>query len=162
MLERLKGSYLAKLVMSHLTLTFLLVTLGGGLLLNKTADMMTTEMKATGEAQLLAMRERLEREQLESYNAALLNKALSTVRVEAESEIQYFLDHGKADSMYRITRFTQDDDAAARPCRAAAHHDGGFHRQHCRALRLPQPAVFRNQIQGTARGYPCSISSGTQ
>lgn len=108
MFERWRGSYFAKLVVSHLTLTFLLVTLGGGLLLNKTAALMTEELRAKGRTQLESFRERLEREQLASYNSALLNKALSTVRVEAESEIQYFLDHGKEGNYSRIERFTQD------------------------------------------------------
>ncbi|WP_214628424.1 response regulator transcription factor [Paenibacillus agaridevorans] len=108
MIARLKGSYFAKLMMSHLALTMLLITLSGGLLLNKTADMITKEMRSTGEMQLASMRETLESQQLESYNSALLNKALSTVRVEAESEIQFFLTNGKGNNYYRITRLAQD------------------------------------------------------
>lgn len=108
MVHRLKGSYLLKLIMSHLLLVCVILTAGGGMLLNRTTAIMDEEMRQSGLNQLSMLQERLERQELEKYNALLLNKALSTVREEAESEIQYFLDNGKEDNYYRINRFTQD------------------------------------------------------
>lgn len=108
MVARMQGSYFFKLMLSHLILTFGLVTLGGGLLLGKTAEMTEKEMQANGLQQLQAIKERLEQGELAKYNAVLLNRALSTVRMEAESEIQYLLDNGKQGNYYRITRLTQD------------------------------------------------------
>ncbi|MBD2845023.1 AraC family transcriptional regulator [Paenibacillus sp. IB182496] len=108
MIEKLKGSYFAKLVLSHLALTLALVTIGGGLLLNKTAALMTEEMRESGVNQLVQFKERLEREELEKYNALLLGKALSTIRVDAENEIQQLLDGGATNNYYRINRLTQD------------------------------------------------------
>ncbi|MDF2926564.1 MAG: hypothetical protein K0R57_5478 [Paenibacillaceae bacterium] len=108
MVDRLRGSYLMKLVMSHLMLMCMILAVGGGMLLSRTAAMMDEEMQRSGVNQLSMLQERLEQQELEKYNALLLNKALSTVRQEAESEIQYFLDNGKEDNYYRINRLTQD------------------------------------------------------
>ncbi|UQZ87535.1 Multiple antibiotic resistance protein MarA [Paenibacillus konkukensis] len=108
MLNRMKGSYFSKLVFSHIALTLVLVTVIGGLLLEKTERMMSEEMRQTGEARLSSVKQKLEKELLESYHSALLNRALNTVRPEAESEINYLLEHGRGDSYSRMARFTQD------------------------------------------------------
>lgn len=108
MLNRMKGSYFAKLMFSHIAVTLLLVTIVGGLLLGKTERMMSEEMRQTGEASLASVQQKLEKDLLDSYHSALLNRALNTVRPEAESEIQYFLEHGRGDGYSRMIRFTQD------------------------------------------------------
>ncbi|MCU6793772.1 helix-turn-helix domain-containing protein [Paenibacillus sp. WQ 127069] len=108
MLNRMKGSYFSKLVFSHIALTLVLVTVIGGLLLGKTERMMSEEMRQTGEARASSVKRKLEKDLLDSYHSALLNRVLNTVRPEAESEIHYFLENGRGESYSRMARFTQD------------------------------------------------------
>ncbi|WP_168121232.1 AraC family transcriptional regulator [Paenibacillus sp. HB172176] len=107
MLNKLKGSYFARLMLTHMTVMLLLIAIVGGLLLEKTGRMMTEELRMTGESRITSVKQKLERDTLESYHAAVLNRALSTVRPEVENDITFFLEHGKGESYYRVAQFAQ-------------------------------------------------------
>lgn len=109
MVHRFRGSYLMKLIMSHLMLVCVILAAGSGILLNRTAAMMDEEMEQSGASQLSALQERLERQELDKYSARVLNNALSMVREEAEGDIQSLLEDGKTEHYYQIiNRFAQD------------------------------------------------------
>lgn len=102
------GSFFKSLVFSYSILTFLIIGLSGVLVFNKVHDILLSEVSEKSRFQLEKLKNQVENNDLERFKSVLLNKALTTIRQDSVQEIQYFLDYGKENNYYRITRLVND------------------------------------------------------
>lgn len=107
-ITKVNGVFFKRLILSYGILTVLLIALSGILVFNKVNDILLGEISQKSRFQLEKIQDQLENSDLERYKAIVLDKALTTIRQDSVQEIQYFLDYGKENNYYRITRLVND------------------------------------------------------
>ncbi|MDQ0916163.1 helix-turn-helix domain-containing protein [Paenibacillus sp. V4I5] len=109
-MPKYRDTYFTRLILSYTILAVVLIGLTGGYLYSQANRLMVGEIAKDSQNRLVTVKDYVEQTLLRRFEDNLQNKALSTIFIQNNSNLNYLLDSGWEGNLSRIASFRQDLD----------------------------------------------------
>jgi two-component system response regulator YesN len=109
-MPRYRATFFTRLILSYTILAVVLIGLTGGYLYSQANRLMVGEIAKDSRNRLVTAKDYVEQTLLRRFEDNLQNKALSTIFIQNNSNLNYLLDNGWEGNLSRIASFRQDLD----------------------------------------------------
>lgn len=108
LLKRYRDTVFTRLILSYTIFTFILVGVAGGYLYTRANRLMLEEIAKESDNRIQVIQNYAEETLLRQYEESVENKAKSTYYFSGKSDLNFFLENGWENNLFRITLFREE------------------------------------------------------